>query len=191
MHGYAPLGSFLLEPGDILVKKFFIKDPISHAIQFGQAITQGTTFANYVHAAIALDADTLAESQGEGVVKNKLSDNIEHGYKYKVFRCKDREAAERAVEWALLQLKRKPKYSLGKAFLSLFKKDKPKTEESVGLLGDNSLFCSEFTTQCYNRPAYESNSSALIPVESDDINPSKLKGYLEHSSNWECVGDLP
>jgi hypothetical protein len=181
-----------MEPGDVLVKKRYSKDPISHAIQTGQAAVQGSKYANYVHAAIALDGDTVAESQGSGVVTNKITGNVEHGYKYKVFRYNDAKIAKGAADWASMQVERSPKYSIGKAFLSLFKgKGKAKSEESMTLLGDSTLFCSEFAADCFNRAAYNANKSAPIPMEADATNPSKLYGFLKNSSEWKLVGSIP
>lgn len=188
---YEPLASFTLEPGDILIKQFYAKDVVSHVIQAGQAVAQGSRNANYVHAAIAVDEDYIVESQGEGVVKNKLRDNLKHGYKYKVFRFDDEGQAQRAAEWAEQQLQRKPAYSIGKAFKSLFKRSGPKAEDEVGLLGEKTLFCSELTTECYNRTAYEHGAAAPIAIEPDGANPSKLIGYLKGSPAWTEVGTLP
>jgi hypothetical protein len=192
MGTYTPVGSFVLAPGDILVKRAYEKDPVSHVIRAAQAVVKGTKYANYVHAAIALDAETVAEATGDGVAKNKLSNNLKQGYHYKVFRyTAEPEIAEAAAEWALSQVERKPKYSTGKAFTSLFKKSGPKSGDRMGLLGEASLFCSEFTTECYNRVAYEQGKGAIFPFEADAANPSTLYGYLKHSTNWENLGDLP
>lgn len=181
-----------LEPGDVLVKRRFSQDPISQGIQAGQAVVQGSKHANYVHAAIALDGDTLAESQGSGVVTNPITSNVEHGYSYKVFRYNNAKIAKAAAEWAAMQVERNPKYSIWKAFKSLFKgSGKAKSEESMTLLGDSALFCSEFAADCYNRAAYNAGESAPIPMEADAINPSKLYGFLKHSSDWKLVGSIP
>jgi hypothetical protein len=46
MSAYVAVPGLQLQPGDILMKKMFKTDPISHRIQTGQAIVKGTKNAN-------------------------------------------------------------------------------------------------------------------------------------------------
>ena len=188
--GYVPLASFVLEPGDILCKYFFAKDPVSHVIQVGQAVTKGTKHANIVHAAIALDETYVIEASGEGVIKNKISDNLKHGYMYKVFRYKNADVAQLAASKAESKLNKK--YGFGKAFKSLFKGGKHVDIEEQPLLGSTQLFCSELAVACYNELAYDGNEdSYIIPYEAQTANPSKLYALLKGSPEWENLGKLP
>jgi hypothetical protein len=95
------------------------------------------------------------------VLVNKVTDNVGHGYKYRVFRYKDAGIAQGAADRVAVQA--------GKAFRSLFKRG----------------------AECYNRTAYNNNLAAIIPFEADSANPAKLYGYLKSASHdWTALGDL-
>ena len=189
---YIPLPGFELKRGDILVKDRFDWDPACHIINLGQAVMDGKQYSNYVHAAIALNAEYIAESQSDGVVRHSLKDNLGHGYKYQVFRHKNERAADLAARWAEEQVEMKPGYSFSKAFGSLFKSTKKeKSLESVPLLGDNQLFCSEFAVDCYNRTC-DLREQEPFTGDSSSWNPSALYGYLKNQSiHFIYVGPLP
>lgn len=172
--------------GDIYVKVAYNKDPVSHLIRAGQAITGGTRHANYVHAGIGVDADSLVESQGEGVVINNINENLQHGYKYKCFRfLGSQQTVDLAVDFALEQAKRSPDYNIAKAGRSLFGKKSSENVEKRGLLGKETYFCSELVVDCYAN----ADESLFDGEKSRNWNPSKLYTYLKANSHaWENLG---
>lgn len=184
-----------LEPGDALVKKFYARDPVSHIIQTGQAVSHPLSgHADVVHAAIYLGGGKVLEWQGEGIVENSLQANLRHGYKYIVFRYRgrNRESIIReALDFARTQQERTRPYSLGKAVKSLFRTRKAKASEKVSLLGDPEYYCSEFVAACYNQAGYVTDTRPLpMDVNAADLNPAALIGYLEKSDKWEEIGKL-
>lgn len=174
-----------VEPGDIYVKKFFKADPVSHVIQTGQLVT-GTRHSNYVHAGIAVNSTEMAESQGSGVVINNINDNLEHGYEYKVFRYTgDQATIDLAVDFALQQAERNPRYSIAKAARSLFGKRKAENPEKQAMLGKETYYCSELVVDCYGR----ADPSLFDGEKSRNWNPSKLYTYLkENPHHWKNLG---
>ena len=201
---------FDLQPGDLLLKKIYTKDPVGYIIGLGQMVTQGSRHANYVHAAIAVGKDQIVEAQKEGMVLKQLDENKD--FKYKVFRYKDPDLAQEVAKWAQGQIG--VKYAFGEAFSSILatekeeketKERKPKREDEVPLTTEDTekketkymgkpepkqLFCSQAPVMGYNQVSYKRGQPALIPIDPEKANPSKLYGYLKKSGGWEMVAKL-
>lgn len=187
-----------LEPGDILLKHVTLSTT-GTMIAFGQMTTHPLTgLPGIIHAALYLGDGEVAEASGEGLLFNKLSENLKH-YKYEVFRYtgKNKEALiERVFVRVGYSREKKPTYSLMGAFLSLFtSKSSKKPDDEVSLLSDSSIFCSGVVVDWYNSAALESDLGAVFPFKGDAASPQELfdqlNGWARKSENWKFVGSIP
>lgn len=83
-----------IEAGDIMIKHRVEGDSLGRLIKAGQLLTSGPS--NMIHAGIAYSSTKLIEMDGEGLKRNLLAENARHGYRYDVFRCKEKRLARAA-----------------------------------------------------------------------------------------------
>jgi hypothetical protein len=179
---------------------------VAKLISFGQAMkSTGSEHHQITHAAIAIDWDTVIESQGSGLEMHSLSED-NYKYKYAVFRLKDDklpEAAAKRAESAFQSQQEsggvKHEYSVKGAIKSLFKtKNTEKTEllytqkaaEAFDGGGQCKFFCSAFAAACYQAAATDLGLYSVpgLDIASNNFEPSALYKSLSTNPQWEYIG---
>jgi hypothetical protein len=195
----------VIERGDVLLK-FSDGSIIAKVIHFGQSVkSKASEHSQITHAAIAIDGDTVIESQGSGLEKHSLSVN-NYKYKYAVFRLRDEILPEAAAVEAESAFQKhvesggeKHKYSKQGAFKSLFKtKNTEKTEllyqqnarEGFDGEGNCKFFCSAFAAACYQAAADRLGCGSVpgLEISCNNFEPSALYEALDKSDHWDYIG---
>jgi hypothetical protein len=187
-----------LEPGDILLKHVTLSTT-GTMIAFGQMTTHPLTGSpGIIHAALYLGDGEVAEASGEGLLFNKLSENLRH-YKYEVFRYTGKNK-ETLIKQVFVRVgysrEKKPSYSIKKALSSLFtSKSSKKPDEEVSFLSDSSIFCSGAVVDWYNDAALDLGMGEVFPFKGDAASPQELfdqlNGWARKSENWKFVASIP
>lgn len=84
-----------IQTGDVMIKHQVEGDTLGKVIRAGQLLSSGPSVM--VHAGIAYSPTKIIEMDGQGLQRNLLSSNGEHGYRYDVFRCKSNQLARGAA----------------------------------------------------------------------------------------------